>query len=291
MYSMTGYGRGSASRDGRELTVELKSVNHRYLDLGIRLPRHLAFLEDAIRGRLALQFSRGHIDVFVNYHNSRSDARTVEINAPLLAAYLASARSIGESLHLVDDLSLSAALHLPDVATPREADEDTAAVLSLLETALSDAIDALTQMRAQEGSRLAADLLPRMDAIENLITEIAQRAPLVVQEYRAKLSERIEALLAGVELDQSRLANEVAYFADRASIDEEIVRLRSHTRQAYQLLVSDEPVGRKLDFIVQEMNRELNTIGSKANDGALSSLVLDGKADVEKIREQIQNIE
>lgn len=291
MYSMTGYGRGSAARDGRELTIELKSVNHRYLDVGMRLPRHLAFLEDPIRSGLASRLSRGHVDVFVNYRNTRSDARTVEINAPLLTAYLASAREINTELGLRDDLTLSAALRLPDVTELRETDEDPDAVLSLLASAMDGAIAQLTDMRRLEGERLKADLMQRADTIATLTAEIEKRAPLVVEEYRVKLSERIEKLLAGVEVDRARLATEVALFADRASIDEEIVRLKSHVQQSLLLFDSCEPAGRKLDFVVQEMNREFNTIGSKANDGALTGLVLDGKAELEKIREQIQNIE
>lgn len=291
MYSMTGYGRGAALADGRELTIELKSVNHRYLDLGMRLPRHLNFLEEPIRSQITAGLSRGHVDVFVSYRNTRSDARSVEINAALLEAYIASARDIGRKLGLVDDLSLSAALKLPDVTELHEADEDPGAVLTLLQAALSDAIAALTLMRAQEGGRLREDLEARLRTIAELREQIAERAPLVVEEYRTKLSERIEVLLQGVEVDRTRLATEVALFSDRASIDEEIVRLKSHTQQAELLLASNEPAGRKLDFVVQEMNREFNTIGSKANDGTLTSLVLSGKAEIEKIREQIQNIE
>ncbi|MDO4573133.1 MAG: YicC/YloC family endoribonuclease [Clostridia bacterium] len=291
MYSMTGYGRGSASAEGRELSVELKSVNHRYLDIGMRLPRHLAFLEDTIRTRLAARLSRGHVDVFLNYRNTRQDARSVEIDAQLLTAYVASARAANAALGLADDLGLSAALRLPDVATLREADEDPAAVSALLCAALDEAADALVTMRRQEGERLLDDLSRRVSAVRSLTEQIEARAPLVVTEYRQKLGERIESLLNGVEVDRARLATEVALFADRASIDEEIVRLKSHAAQALLLFASDEPVGRKLDFIVQEMNREFNTIGSKANDAALTGLVLDGKAEIEKIREQIQNIE
>ncbi len=291
MYSMTGYGRGSSAADGRELTIELKSVNHRYLDVGMRLPRHLNFLEEPIRSQIASRLSRGHVDVFVSYRNNRSDARCVDINAALLGAYLRSAREIGSELGLVDDLSLSAALRLPDVTELREADEDPSAVLSLLQSALDEAISALMLMRAQEGNRLKADLEGHLLTIAALREQIEERAPLVVEEYRAKLSERIETLLQGVEVDHTRLATEVALFSDRASIDEEIVRLKSHTQQAALLLASDEPAGRKLDFVVQEMNREFNTIGSKANDGALTGLVLSGKAEIEKVREQIQNIE
>ncbi len=291
MYSMTGYGKGAASSDGRELTVELKGVNHRYLDVGLRLPRHLTFLEDGVRTGLSARLSRGHIDVFINYRNLRSDARSVEIDVPLLTAFISAARQANESLSLCDDLSLSAALRLPDVTNVREADEDTDAVLALLSDALSAAVDALLTMRLAEGGRMKAYLSSCADTVLALTEQIAKRAPLVVGEYKAKLDERVQALIGPLEVDRARLATEVALFADRASIDEEISRLRSHIVQMRELLEADEPTGRKLDFVVQEMNREFNTIGSKANDGELTKLVLSGKAELEKIREQVQNIE
>lgn len=291
MFSMTGYGKGSASGDGREITVELKSVNHRYLDVGMRLPRHLSFLEDGIRAGLAARISRGHIDVFVNYRNLRSDARSVEIDVPLLGAFVAAAKQANETLGLLDDLSLTAALRLPDVSNVRETDEDADAVNELMLAALNGAIDALLVMRVQEGERMKAYLSACADTVLSLTEKIALRAPLVVEEYKTKLGERIQTLLGGVEVDRTRLATEVALFADKASIDEEISRLHSHLTSMRQLLDAEEPSGRKLDFVVQEMNREFNTIGSKANDGELTTLVLTGKAEIEKIREQVQNIE
>ena len=291
MYSMTGYGKGSATGDGREMTVELKSVNHRYLDVGMRLPRHLSFLEDPIRSALTARLSRGHVDVFVNYRNLRSDARTVEIDVPLLTAFVAAAKQANETLSLRDDLSLTAALRLPDVSNVRETDEDSDAVLALLGSAINGAIDAMLVMREQEGNRLGVYLGNCTDTVESLTEQIAKRAPVVVTEYRAKLDERIQTLLGNVEVDRARLATEVAIFADKASIDEEISRLHSHIAQMRSLLLDKEPAGRKLDFVVQEMNREFNTIGSKANDGELTKLVLSGKAEIEKIREQVQNIE
>ncbi|MBA4348012.1 MAG: YicC family protein [Clostridiales bacterium] len=291
MYSMTGYGKGSASTDGREMTVELKSVNHRYLDVGMRLPRHLSFLEDPIRSALTAKLSRGHVDVFVNYRNLRSDARSVDIDVPLLTAFVAAARQANETLALRDDLSLTAALRLPDVSNVRETDEDPDALTALLNSAINCAIDALLVMRKQEGDRLSVHLNNCGNTVESLTNQIAVRAPIVVEEYRVKLNDRITTLLGNVEVDRARLATEVALFADKASIDEEITRLHSHIAQMRSLLVDPEPAGRKLDFVVQEMNREFNTIGSKANDGELTKLVLTGKAEIEKIREQVQNIE
>ena len=291
MYSMTGYGKGSASTDGREMTVELKSVNHRYLDVGMRLPRHLSFLEDPIRSALSGRLSRGHVDVFVNYRNTRSDARAVEIDAPLLTAFVAAARQANETLGLRDDLSLTAALRLPDVSNVREADEDSDALLALLNSAISGAIDNLLIMRKQEGDRLCVYLGNCVDTLESLMEKIAVRAPIVVEEYRVKLNERIATLLGNVEVDRARLATEVALFADKASIDEEISRLHSHIAQLRSLLVDPEPAGRKLDFVVQEMNREFNTIGSKANDAAVQHEAVGMKETLEKIREQVANVE
>ncbi len=291
MRSMTGYGKGTHSADGRELTVELKSVNHRYLDVSMRLPRHLSFLEDVFRTMLSERLARGHVDVYVGYRNTRSDARTVRIDTDLLSAYVASARAANAMLSLQDDLTLSNCLRLPDVAEIAEADEDREAVSAVARNALELAVAELIGMRELEGERLKTDLSARNETLLALAEEIALRAPCVVEEYRQKLTERVEQLLGSVEIDRARLATEVALFADRASIDEEIVRLRSHAAQMRLLLADSEPAGRKLDFVVQEMNREFNTIGSKANDGELTRRVLLAKAEIEKIREQVQNIE
>ena len=291
MYSMTGYGRGTASLDGRELTIELKSVNNRFLDIGMKLPRQLSFLEDSLRKLLNDSLSRGHVDVFVNYRNLRSDAKTVRVDEALLQAYLTSARESAKALDLVDDLTLSKALTLPDVTAILPADEDQQALTELGRTAMTMAIDGLKAMRFKEGERLKADLSARMDTMTGYAAAIEQRAPAVAEEYRAKLTARIEELLGETEVDRARLATEVAIFADRAAIDEEIVRLNTHLIHFRELLEANEPVGRKMDFLVQEMNRECNTIGSKANDAELTSIVLLSKAEIEKLREQIQNIE
>ena len=288
MYSMTGYGRGTASLEGRELTIELKSVNNRFLDIGMKLPRQLSFLEDGLRKLLNDNLSRGHVDVFVNYRNLRSDAKTVRVDEALLRAYLASARESAKALDLVDDLTLSKALTLPDVTTILPAQQ---ALTELATTAMTEAIEGLKAMRLKEGERLKLDLNARMDTMTGYAAAIEKRAPAVAEEYRTKLTARIEELLGETEVDRARLATEVAIFADRAAIDEEIVRLNTHLVHFRELLEAEEPVGRKMDFLVQEMNRECNTIGSKANDAALTSIVLLSKAEIEKLREQIQNIE
>ena len=291
MYSMTGYGRGTASLEGRELTIDLKRVNNRFLDIGMKLPRQLSFLEDGLRKLLNDNLSRGHVDVFVNYRNLRSDSKTVRVDEALLRAYLASARERAKALDLVDDLTLSKALTLPDVTTILPADEDQQALTELATTAMTEAIEGLKAMRLKEGERLKLDLNARMDTMTGYAAAIEKRAPAVAEEYRTKLTARIEELLGETEVDRARLATEVAIFADRAAIDEEIVRLNTHLIHFRELLEADEPVGRKMDFLVQEMNRECNTVGSKANDAELTSIVLLSKAEIEKLREQIQNIE
>ena len=279
MYSMTGFGKGTASRDGREMTVEFKSVNHRFLDIGLRLPRHLTCVEDGIRKVIASGISRGHIDVFVSYSNTRSDSKQVRIDESLLAAYITAARSLPRALHLRDDLTITTALKLPDVSA------------ELCASAAADAMEQLIAMRSREGGIIRADLSQKLATMREFAEAIRERAPFVSEEYRQRLNERVAAVLTDTEVDRARLATEIALFTDRSSIDEEIVRLFSHIDHFEQLFSADEPVGRKMDFIVQELNRECNTIGSKANDAALTEIVLACKAEIEKIREQIQNVE
>lgn len=289
--SMTGFGRATVASDGREITIELKSVNHRYLDLAFRMPRHIGFIEDVLRQLLSEQLSRGHVDIYVNYRNTRMDARTVVIDEALMGAYLTAARKVAVQYELKDDISLSTAMRFPDVTDVIEAEEDRDAVAALAREAALRAVTALKRMRAGEGERLCNDLLNRVTTVESIAAKIDTRAPLVVEEYRTKLSERIESMLGGVEVDRTRLATEVALFADKASINEELVRLASHVTEMRKVLGSDEAAGRRLDFVVQEMNREFNTIGSKANDAEITNLVIAGKGEIEKIREQVQNIE
>lgn len=291
MKSMTGYGKGVAARDGRELTVELKGVNHRFLDISLRLPRILSCMEDTIRKVLNARLSRGHIDVYVNYRNTRTDSKTVQVDTQLATAYVTAARAIPTSLGLEDDLTLASVLRLPDVTEIVAADEDTDALIALAEEATDAAVSALETMRLAEGARLQSALKAGVDNMAAYREQIMERAPFVVEDYRKKLNERIEQVLSDTEIDRARLATEVALFADRACIDEEIVRLGSHIVQFNAYLTADEPIGRKMDFIIQEMNRECNTIGSKANDAELTNVVLLCKAEIEKLREQIQNVE
>lgn len=291
MKSMTGYGKGVAARDGRELVIELKSVNHRFLDIGIRVPRMLGCTEDTIRKVLNTRLSRGHVDVFISYRNTREDAKSVRIDTQLLTAYVTAARQAPAHLGLEDDLTLANVLRLPDVCEIVAADEDTDALIALADEATNAAVDALETMREAEGERLKTALQAGVDAMAAYRERILMRAPLVVEDYRKKLTERIESVLSDTEIDRARLATEIALFADRACIDEELVRLQSHITQFRAYLEASEPIGRKMDFIIQEMNRECNTIGSKANDTELTNAVLLCKAEIEKLREQIQNVE
>lgn len=292
MQSMTGFGRGSAESDGRQITIELKSVNHRYLDLSMRTPRSLAFAEEPLRKRLSSIFSRGHIDVFVTYRNLREDMRTISVDEHLIKVYQKAAEQAAHATGYENDITLSYALRWPDVLYIEETPEDTDAVVTIACEAAQMAADDLLRMRKQEGERLTADLMQRMNILRGIVQNVEKRAPLIVKEQQAKLYGRIAALTdESVEVDQTRLANEIALFADRTNVDEELVRLNSHCTQMADMLKSEGAIGRKLDFIIQEMNRELNTIGSKASDLDILNDVIAGKTEVEKIREQVQNIE
>lgn len=291
VYSMTGFGSAAHEIGGRSCTVELKSVNHRFFDPAFRMPRHLSFVEEPLRALISGKLSRGHVDVFLQYVNARNDAKSVQVDLPLLAAYRDAIKKVADATGLPDDFSVSRAARLPDVLTLVEEPDDKEAVKELILCAAEKAVALLLAMRAAEGEKLRADLTMRVGRLEEIAGGIALRAGVVVDEYREKLKKRIETLLGEVQLDEARLAQEVAYYADRASIEEELVRLKSHAGQFLSALEASEPSGRRLDFIVQEMNREINTIGSKAADSAIQTAVLNAKAELEKIREQVQNIE
>lgn len=290
MHSMTGYGRCQIERDGRMITVEVKSVNHRFLDTSFRLARHLMFLDDAVRKGVSARLARGHVDVFVNYENHREDAREVRVDTALAAAYQRAMGELSAALGIQANLSLQEFARMPDVLTVQESAEDQEAVRALFEEALSGALDALIAMRAQEGESMKRDILDKITRIESIREAVSVRAPLVVEEYRVRLKERIAAMTEG-EIDEARLLTEIAIFADRAAVDEELVRLLSHTSQIRKTVEMEEPVGRKLDFLVQELNREVNTIGSKAMDAEIAQQVVQAKGEIEKLREQVQNIE
>lgn len=288
--SMTGYGRCTLAHDGREVTIELKSVNHRFLDLAFRMPRSFAFLENDMRAHISNKLARGHVDIFVTYKNSRDDARKVTLDSALLGEYLTTLRQGGIDHMLDDNLRLRDVLSMQDVLTVEEADEDQQALSALTLSALDTALDSLCAMRRREGEAMRGDVETRLDTLERTAHAIDERAPQWLEEYRQRLRARIEEICQ-MQLDEARLTQEVALAADKAAVDEETVRLRSHIAQMRDLLKQSEPAGRKLDFLVQEMNREVNTTGSKSSDLILTGMVVDAKAELEKIREQIQNIE
>ncbi len=289
MRSMTGYGRSMRELDGRALTVEVKSVNHRFLDVAFRMPRTFAFLEDDARKRIAARLSRGHVDVFMTYRNQRSDAKRVTADRALFDAY-AEALSALSGGGLADDRSLMSIAKLPDVLVVTEAEEDQDALRELMRGALDDALDQLLATREREGAEMKRDLAAKADRIAELTAAIEARYPETVDEYTTRLRASIEELI-GQSVDETRLLTEVAVMADRSAIAEETVRLRAHIAQIRECLESAEPVGRRLDFLVQELNREANTITSKSQDVPITKLAVDMKAEIEKLREQLQNIE
>jgi len=290
LFSMTGYGRASRVIDGRSLTVEIKSVNHRFLDLSLRLPRSFAFLEDTARKLISSRISRGHLDVFFTYQNLRADSKVIRVDTALAREYYSALDSLKAELPLDDDRSLVRLSSYPEVLTVAEADEDEDALRQLLEETLAAALDSLNAMRLKEGEHMKANLLEIMDEIERRSLEVDARYPVTVEEFRTRLTTRLKDLLAGA-VDEARIAQEVAIMADKAAVDEETVRLRSHIKQAREKCSQQEPAGRSLDFLVQEMNREVNTISSKSQDIPITQAVLSCKSAIEKLREQLQNVE
>lgn len=289
--SMTGFGRGESKGDGKTFIIEIKTVNHRYSDVFVKMPRSISFLEDKVRELVNKSVSRGKIDVYITYEEIGEDSRTVVLDEALANAYLKTLTQARDKFGLKDDLSVSLLTRFPDVLKVEKVEEDEDKIWELLKVALENALRSLVSMRENEGQELKNSLCERSEYIESILKIIVGRAPEVVKEYKQKLESRIQDILDQKTIDETRLAMEVAIFADRCSIDEEIVRLGSHLGQLREALQMQQPVGRKLDFLVQEMNREINTIGSKANDLIITKNVVEIKSEVEKIREQIQNIE
>lgn len=284
---MTGYGRATRELDGRELSVELKSVNHRFLDLSFRMPRSFSFLEDDARKRIAAAVARGHVEVYITYKNRRADAKSVELDRALLTAYMDALDGVE---FLADDRTVMSVARFPDVLQITEAEEDQAALRALMSLAMEAALSALNAMRAREGEELLRDIHRQVDALEGINRKIEERYPATVGEYARRLRASIEELI-GQNVDEARLLAEVAIMAEKSAIDEETVRLKSHIALLRECLESGEPVGRRIDFIVQELNREVNTISSKSQDIPITNLVVEGKAVIEKLREQVQNVE
>ena len=291
MFSMTGYGKGEYKQDGIELTVEIKAVNNRYLDVAVKCPKLLNAYEEAVRAQVRGSLTRGHVDVYVNLVDKRERAKQLYVDAAAARGYYAAARQLKEMFpDLADDFTVTALMKSPDVVRQEEGTGADEALLSALRGAMETALENLNAMRRKEGEKLAADMLSRMDEIERLVAMIKNRAPMVAEAYRKKLEERIREALAGAAYDETRLLTEVAVFADKSNIDEELTRLASHIGQ-FRAICGEERVGRKLDFLVQEFNRESNTICSKSNDLAITNAGLALKNEIEKIREQVQNVE
>ena len=291
LLSMTGYGSAKGSVEGQEITVELKSVNNRYLDCSVRLPRTFLFAEDTVKQAVSAGVSRGKVDVFVSAQASQDSGTVVSVNEELARGYRDAVARIAETLGLESGLNAFSLARFPDVLTVerRELDKDKAA--AALSEITAKAVEEFNAMREREGERLRRDMLGKLETIEGLVSVVEERSPQTVKEYRERLEARLRDILADRSLDEQRVITEAAIFADRTAVDEETVRLRSHIAQFRTMLEEGSPIGRKMDFLVQEFNRESNTIGSKCSDASLAKVVVDLKSEIEKIREQLQNVE
>ncbi len=289
--SMTGYGRGEAVCNGRAMVVEVRSVNNRYLDCNIRLPRTYTFAEEPMKALVQKCTTRGKVDLYVTMDQATANDVVVKVNQPLAASYVEALNTLAEGFGLKNDVSVSMVARFPDVLLVEKAAEDTDRLTADLCSVLQLALDQYDAMRTREGARLEEDILSRLTTLEEAVAVVEARSPQTVAEYRERLWKKLSEVLENRQLDEGRILTEAAVFADKVAVDEETVRLRSHIAQFRGMLAKGGPVGRKLDFLIQEMNRETNTIGSKCNDLELSNVVVDMKAEIEKIREQIQNLE
>ena len=292
--SMTGYGRAREARNGRDITVEVRSVNNRYLDCSVKMPRAYIFAEDAIKALVQQYASRGKVDVFVSVDSLGAEETVVAVNEPLARSYMEALRKLyqlGNGQWVKGNYYATDLARLPDVLTVTKAEEDLESLSGDLCAVLEKALQAYTSMREKEGQRLAEDILGRLETIEAITARVEERSPQTVAEYRQKLLARMHEVLQSTSVDEGRILTEAAIFADKVAGDEETVRLRSHLSQLREMLQSGDPIGRKLDFLIQEVNREANTIGSKCSDLQIARDVVDLKAEIEKIREQVQNIE
>ena len=289
--SMTGYGRARQTLHGRDITVEVRSVNNRYLDCTVKVPRTYIFAEDAVKSRVQKAVSRGKVDVFITIDATAADETVVAVNEPLARGYYEALTKIRDMFSLEGELTAAVLAKFPDVLTVTKAEEDLESVAGDICAVLDEALEAYNAMRAVEGVKLCEDIAGRVTTIETVVGKVEERSPQTVAAYREKLTARMQEVLQSTTIDESRILTEAAIFADKIAVDEETVRLRSHIAQLRAMLKSDQPVGRKLDFLIQEVNREFNTIGSKCNDLTIAQDVVNMKAEVEKIREQVQNIE
>ena len=288
---MTGYGRAEQTLHDRKITVELRSVNNRYLDCSVRMPRLYLFAEDAIKTKVQQNISRGKVDVFITLDSSAADRLQVTVNRAVADGYHAALKELASTYNLQDDISVSLLSRFPDVLLAEKAEEDSEAVAKDICEVLDLALADFNQMRIREGQRLSDDITSRAASIESMVSFVEERSPQTVSEYRTRLEDRMREVLENTQLDPARILTEAAIFADKVAVDEETVRLRSHIAQLREMLSKGGAIGRKLDFLIQEFNREANTIGSKCNDIQISRQVVDIKAEIEKIREQVQNIE
>ena len=289
--SMTGYGRAREMRNGRDITVEVRSVNNRYLDCTVKMPRAYIFAEDRMKARVQQAISRGKVDVFVTIDASAADETVVAVNEPLARGYYEALTRLKTMFSLPGEVTPEVLAKFPDVLAVTKAEEDVEAIAADICAVLDDALAAYNAMRAVEGEKLAADVAGRITTIEAVVGKVEERSPQTVAAYRQRLEAKMQEVLQSTTIDESRILTEAAIFADKIAVDEETVRLRSHIAQLRAMLASDEPVGRKLDFLIQEVNRECNTIGSKCSDLTIAQDVVNMKAEVEKIREQVQNME
>ena len=289
--SMTGYGSAKGVAEGLELSIELKSVNNRFLDTAVRMPRTYMFAEEAVKAAVQRHITRGKVDVFVTIDSSKADDVVVKVNEPLLKGYLAAIKETAETYSLPNDATAMSVCRFPDVLSVEKKEVDQEAMAAAIEQVLEQALCEYDAMRAKEGVKLHDDIAARIDNILRMVGIVEQESPKTVSDYKARLEQKMREVLESKSIDESRILTEAAIFADKVAVDEETVRLRSHISQMTELIESDVPVGRKLDFLVQEMNRETNTIGSKCQNASIAHIVVDIKAEIEKIREQIQNIE
>ncbi len=289
--SMTGYGSAKGTVEGLEITVELKSVNNRYLDTSVRLPRSFLFAEEAIKAAVQAHISRGKVDVFVTVDTSDAGDMTVKVNEPLLRGYIEAIRHISCEYSLDNDMTAMSVSRFPDVLTVEKKDLDAEAISAGISAIADEALRDFDAMRLREGAKLRDDVLSRLDTIDRLVTTVENEAPKTVAEYRKRLEQKMQEVLGSTGIDENRILAEAAIFADRIAVDEETVRLRSHMSQLSDMINGSSPTGRKIDFLIQEFNREANTIGSKCQNSEIAHVVVDLKSEIEKIREQIQNIE
>ncbi len=288
--SMTGYGKATLSRENREYQIEIKSVNHRYLDMNIKMPRTISYLEEEVKKTIMTYVKRGKVDVFITFENNSTEGRKIQINKEIASVYIKELKKLAEEENILANIEVTEISKYPDVLSIQNEQNEEKIKQELIEVT-KQAVQKLVEMRSAEGSKMAQDLLQRVEEVQQNVTKISDQSTGLIQDYVVKLESRIKELLPNHEIDQNRLAQEVVIFADKCSVQEEITRLNSHIAQFKNFLQAEENIGKKLDFLIQEMNRETNTIGSKANCLEITNKVIDIKTQLENIREQIQNIE